>query len=112
MIEPAEKKHPPRTLKQNKCLHSYCQQLADKLNGAGYDFNDGKVIRLPVEFTGDNVKEYMFKKVMISLHPDYESTTELDTLEAQEVYENLNRFTSEHFGVGCDWPDRFNGGIG
>jgi len=101
-----------RTLPQNRCLHSYCEQLADKLNAAGYDFNDGKVIRLPVQFTRENVKEYMFKKVMKSLYPDKESTRELDTQEIQWVYENLNRFTSDSFGVGVDWPDRFNGGIG
>ena len=100
----------PRTLKQNKCAHSYCGQLADALNDAGYDFNDGKVIRLPVAFTPENVKESMFKKVMTSLYPDKVSTTELNTEEMQCVYDNLNRFTSDLFGIGLDWPDRHNGG--
>jgi len=100
-----------RTVKQNKCLHSYCSQLADALNAAGYDFNDGKVIKLPVSFTMENVKEYMFKKVMVSLYPEIESTADLDTKQLQWVYENLNNFTASHFEIGLDWPDRFNAGI-
>ena len=60
-----------RTIKQNRCLHSYFQQLADELNGAGYDV--GTTIKVPVAFTGDNVKEYMAKPVMNVLYPDKES---------------------------------------
>ena len=52
----------------------------------------------------------MFKRVMKSLYPDKDSTTELTTVQVQDVYENLNRFTAERFGVGLQWPDRFNGG--
>ena len=103
---------PSRTLKQNKCAHAYCEQLADALNGAGYDFNDGLVIRLPVAFTPENVKESMFKKVMASLYPDKTSTTQLSTEEMQSVYKNLNRFTSDFWGIGLDWPNYHNGGIG
>ena len=106
------KERKTRTIPQNSCLHSYCQQLADALNSAGYDFNDGKVIRLPVQFTPETVKEYMFKRVMRALYPDKVSTTELSTVEIQSVYENLNNFTSSKFGVGLQWPDRHNGGQG
>ncbi|MCP5017151.1 MAG: hypothetical protein GY938_18045, partial [Ketobacter sp.] len=49
---------------QRKCIHKWCSMLADELNAAGYDFNDGRVVRLPVAFTGDNVFESMFKRVM------------------------------------------------
>ena len=108
----SEALRPPRTVKQNKCAHAYCGQLADALNSAGYDFNDGIVIRMPVSFTPENVKESMFKKVMISLYPDKKSTTELSTEQMQFVYENLNKFTTGLFGIGLDWPSRDNGGIG
>ena len=102
----------PRTLKQNDCLHEYCKQLSEALNDAGYDFNDGKVIRLPVAFTADNVKEAMLKKVMVSLYPGKTSTTQLSTVEMQDVYENLNRFTSSSWGIGLEWPSHDNGGRG
>ena len=102
----------PRTKKQNGCLHEYCKQLAEALNDAGYDFNDGKVIKLPVAFTPANVKEDMLKKVMVSLYPEKTSTTQLSTTETQAVYENLNRFTSNLWGIGLDWPNYENGGKG
>ncbi len=95
-----------RSPQQQKALEVYCRGLADGLNAVGYDFTDGKVIRLPVAFTQENVKEYMFKKVMVSLFPDYDSTTQLSTIEIQQVYENLNLFTSEKFGVGLTWPTK------
>ncbi len=97
-----------RTLKQNKCLHSYFQQLADELNAGGYDVRT--TIKVPVSFTGENVKELMAKPVMAVLYPDKESTTELDTQELQYLYEVLNNMTAEKFGISLDWPDRFNGG--
>jgi hypothetical protein len=93
-----------RTLKQNDCLHEYCETLADRLNAAGYDFNDGKVIRLPVAFTKENVKEYIFRRVMSALYPDIESTADLDTKQIQDVYENVNRITAETFGISVSWP--------
>ena len=95
-----------RTPKQNNCLHEYCEELARKLNEAGYDFNDGKIIRLPVSFTKENVKEYMFKRVMRALFPDKESTTELTTVQVQEVYENMSRFIGDSFGVHVSWPSQ------
>ena len=111
-MKQSEATNPPRTPLQNDCLHSYLEQLAGALNDAGYDFNDGKVITLPVAFTKENVKEHIFKKVMNALYPDKQSTTQLDTMQLQHVYENVNRITSERFGIGLDWPSRFNGGRG
>ncbi len=95
-----------RTITQNKSLHLYLSLLADKLNAGGYDV--GTTINVPVSFTPDTVKTYMFKPVLTALYPDKKSTTELSTTEIQDVYENLNRMTSEKFGIGLDWPDRFS----
>ena len=97
-----------RTIQQNKCLHSYLSQIAEKLNGSGQDFK--KVVQLPVSFTMENTKEYMFKPVMNILYPDIESTTELDTKQLQNVYEVFNAAIATRFGVSGDFPDRFNGG--
>lgn len=106
MTEEAEIKR--RTLQQNKCLHSYFQQLADELNAAGYDLRT--TIKVPVAFTGHNVKELMAKPVMNALYPDKDSTAELSTQELQYLYEVLNNMTAEKFGISLQWPDRFNGG--
>ena len=91
-----------RTLTQNASLHVYLEQLAWTLNEGGYDVRE--TITMPVDFTKETVKEYMFKPIMKALYPDKLSTKELSTVEIQEVYENLNRLTSEKFGIGIDWP--------
>jgi len=102
-------KTPPkkkRTLTQNAALHKYFWLLSQALNEAGYDV--GATIKVPVSFTPETVKEYLFKPVMKALHPDKVSTTELTTTEVSEVYEELNRLTSDKFGVGVGFPDRFS----
>lgn len=93
-----------RTPKQNNSLHEYCGNLAHELNMAGFDFNDGKVIRLPVSFTKVNVKEYIVHRVMRALYPDVDSTADLTTIQLQEVYENVNRITAEQWGISVPWP--------
>jgi len=100
-----------RSNKQSKCMYGYCQQLADKLNDAGFSVNDGKVFKMPIRFTKENVKENMFNVVMNKMFPEIESTTELSTTQMKDVYEGLNLITSENWGVGADWPTRHNGGV-
>lgn len=91
-----------RTISQNSAAHLYFSQLANALNDAGYDV--GTTIKVPVDFTSETVKEYMFKPIMIALYPEKTSTTELSTVEIQKVYENLNRMTCDKFGIGLAFP--------
>ena len=91
-----------RTLTQNSSLHKYCELLSDELNSAGFDVRT--TIKIPVDFTPATVKEYFFKPVLHAMYPEKHSTTELSTVEIQRVYENLNRMTSEKFGIGISWP--------
>ena len=81
-------------------------QLAWTLNEGGFDVRE--TITVPVDFTPETVKEYFFKPVMRALFPGKTSTTELSTTEIQTVYENLNRLTSEKFGIGLQWPSHLN----
>ena len=91
-----------RTLAQNRSLHKYCADVADEMNAAGYDFK--QVVRLPVSMTPELVKEYLFKRIMSTRYPDKESTTELDTVEIQKVYEDMNNATAQLFGISMAWP--------
>ncbi len=95
-----------RTLSQNSAAHLYFTRLSDALNDGGYDV--GATIKIPVDFTPDTVKEYLFKPVMKALYPGKTSTTELSTTELTEVYENLNRLTSGKFGIGMEFPSYWN----
>ena len=98
-----------RTKLQNRSLHSYLGQMSKKLNAAGYDFK--QVVKLPVSFTTENMKEYMFHPVMTKMYPDIESTKDLTTVQLQSVYEAFNGALAIRFEVSGDWPNRFNGGI-
>ena len=91
-----------RTTTQNAALHKYFELLAKELNDAGYDV--GATIKVPVDFTKDTVKEYMAHPIIHALWPDKEHTSELDTIEINELYEQLNRLTSEKFGIGIQFP--------
>ena len=97
-----------RTLPQNRALHKYCEIISDEMNAAGYDFK--QVVRLPVAMTPELVKEYLFKRIMTTMYPKKESTTQLNTIEIQRVYESMNNATSELFGISHDWPNRFSEG--
>lgn len=105
-----QEKSKPRTLKQNASLHLWLDNLAHELNDAGYDFTDGKLIRLPVSYTKENLKESIIHPVMLALYPDIDSTADLSTTQMQEVYENVNRIIAERTGVHVPWPDHWNEG--
>jgi len=91
-----------RTPQQNKSLHKYFDLLAKELNDGGYDVQT--VITVPVDFTRETVKKYLFKRIMSAMYPDKASTTELSTYEIGCVYENLNRITADRFGVSIPFP--------
>jgi hypothetical protein len=72
------------------------------MNDAGHSVQTA--FTAPVDITEENVKEHMFKVVMTALYPDVQSTTELDTKQVSEVYENLNRIIAERYGVSVPFP--------
>jgi hypothetical protein len=93
-----------RTLTQNKSLHLWLSRLADELNASGQSLGDGIVIQVPVAFTGDNLKENCLKPLMTALHPDKKSTTELTTVEIQDLYMRLDQIISSRSGCHVEWP--------
>ncbi len=93
-----------RTGLQNKSLHLWLSRLADELNGSGQSLGDGIVIKVPVAFTGDNLKENCLKPLMTALYPDKESTTQLSTVEIQDLYMRLDQIIAERSGCSVAWP--------
>ena len=88
-----------RTGQQNRALHLWLQQIADQLNVSGQSLGDGILIRMPVAFTGGNIKENVLKPYMGALYPDHESTTQLTTTELIELCENLGLVIAERSGI-------------
>lgn len=97
-----------RTLKQNSSLHLYCKQLADELNAQGVTVQILlKNFKMDIDWTPEAVKELLWKQALKAIYKK-DSTTELTTAEVSNVYEHINRFTSQ-VGVGLDFPSSDDG---
>ena len=97
-----------RTDQQRKAIELYCKRVAEALDESGESVQT--VFTMPVQITQENIKEHMFKVVQAALFPDMVddngniSTTDLDSDQVTQVYENMNRITAERYKVGIDFP--------
>ena len=96
---------PPRSSKQNRSLHLYCQTIAKKMNEAGYtqrqlvgSFKEG--FELPV--TMEMIKDIFREVGKAMYHKD--STAKLNTVETQEVYRVIDQRFGEITGCRAEWP--------
>ena len=93
-----------RTNPQNRALHKYCQLLADELNAAGHHMRvTVHVKEAEIDWSMQLVKDVIWREIQKAVVKK-ESTAELTTVEIQQVYETVNRFTSDRFGIGIEWP--------
>ena len=105
-----------RTVKQNAAIHVACNGWAEGLNLAGYDvktaMEKGMMKALPVPFTKDILKYnfvHPYMKVMFPDHVDCDgnpTTTALDTVEVQQLFDAVNDGISQVFGVSISFPSR------
>lgn len=99
-----EKQQKQRTMKQNKALHKYCQELANELNACGvsmYVFSKD----ISVDHTMESVKSIW--RAIAKAKFGKNSTADLTTIELQQVYEEVNRHIS-NFGIEMSWPSEEN----
>jgi hypothetical protein len=92
-----------RTPKQNNALHKYFELLAEELNNAGLDMRHTLKESIEIPWTPELVKDYLFKPVMRATLGK-ESTTELDRKEVSTVYDVLNRYLGQRFGLDIFFP--------
>ena len=92
-----------RTDKQNKALHLYFTHLAEELNNAGYDMRKTLKPSVDIPWNSKTVKEFLWRPVM-KAQLDKSSTTELTTKEIDEVFDTINKYLGEKFGVHIDFP--------
>ncbi len=82
--------------------------LSDELNASGQTMGDGILIRLPLYYSADALHERVVKPYLNAIHPEKDSTTQLTTVEMQELYEQLNAIIAERSGVSVSWPDEYS----
>ena len=92
-----------RTSQQNKSLYKWERLLAKTLNDGGIPFGD-VVVKLPREFTQENIHALIVHPLMTALYPDKTSTSQLSTTEIQDIYIRADAIIAERTGVTVDWP--------
>lgn len=97
-----------RTPTQNKALHLYFGLLAEALNDAGMDMRTFLKESVDIPWSGETVKEHIWKPIQIA-KTKKESTTELDKVgEIDEVYEIINRHLAQK-GIHVPFPSMEEG---
>lgn len=97
-----------RSIPQNSSIHLYCGKLSDAFNNGGFDMKvvfDKMIKSFFISWSMILVKQVMWHKIQYALF-DIESTTKLTTDQVTVVYEHINRFTAENFGISIQFPSQ------
>lgn len=92
-----------RSLKQNNALHRYFSLVARELNKNGFEIQSN--LNMELNWNTTRVKELIwkeFQKVVLGK----ESTRLLTKKELTQIYDYVNRYTSEQFGISIEFPNR------
>lgn len=94
-----------RTHNQNNALHLYCKLLADGLNAGGFTVQTVLKENMDIDWNTKLVKELLWRPTQqVILGKD--STTELEKIqEIDVVFEHINRFVGERFGLHVPFPN-------
>lgn len=94
-----------RSQEQNAAMHLWLTWVAKALNDAGLYRHLVLAERPELSWTMDAAKEDLWRPVQRALVRK-ESTTELYKPEVSDVYEELNRFLAEKFGISIRFPNK------
>ena len=96
----------PRTSSQNNAMHKYFEQVAAALNDAGisrYEYIELlKTKGIELTWTKENVKKEMWTVIQSAMY-EKDKTRELEKIEVDSVYENMNRFLAR-YGIHVPFP--------
>ncbi len=94
-----------RTIQQNIAIHLFCSQLATELNNSGQEVKKIMALKPEVDIPWStlSVKELIWKVVQEAV-TGKSSTVEANKVEYTDVYEVVNRFTSDRLGISIPFP--------
>ena len=98
-----EKKYPQRTKQQNKALHVLFNLLAGTLNDNGLDMRKTLKPEIDIPWSGPSVKEFLWRPVQ-EAQLSKKSTTELTTVEIDQVFDTINKHLGEKFSLHTPFP--------
>lgn len=96
-----------RTIPQNNSIHLWLKLVADELNNQGQTIQNvvAKIRKAEIRPTMLALKEVAWRPYqMVAVHK--ESTTQLNKHEVDIIYEGLNKFFSQEFGIGIPFPSQ------
>jgi hypothetical protein len=96
-----------RTTRQSRALHLWLTQVADELDKQGHTLQDvvKAIKRAEIRPTMEALKEVMWKPLMLIMFKK-KSTTQLEKLEVDKVYEVANKFLSDNFETHVPFPSQ------
>ncbi len=97
------KSYPKRTSQQNRALHVLFRLLADTLNENGLDMRKTLKPEVDILWNDKTVKEYLWRPIQ-KAQLTKNSTTELTTVEIDQVFETINKHLGEKFGLKVVFP--------
>ena len=100
--------HEVRTLKQNNSLQKGLRNLCEELEEGGLDMKKVLKPEVDIPWTVDSAREFLFNPIAQVMFN--RTSSELNTVEIQKVWDVMMRHMGEKHGVTVPWPDRFNGG--
>jgi hypothetical protein len=98
-----DKEYAQRTAQQNKALHVLFQLLANTLNENGLDMRKTLKPGVEIPWSGRGVKEYLWRPIQ-KAQLNKTSTTELSTVEIDEVFDTINKHLGQTFGLHVPFP--------
>ena len=99
-------KEPHITEKQLASIHIYYRLLAEAMNDSGLSVKVAlsKAPFIDAQWNEDLVKDLLARPLMKVISPG--STMRMNTIQTQELYETMNRFTGENFGISMPFPEK------
>jgi len=94
-----------RTTLQNKAIHLYCSQLAEDFNNGGLDMLTVLKVKSETSWTMLSVKDVIWRTIQEAMFPEKKSTTQLETGEVSQVYEQIAKHLSLNFKITRPFPN-------
>ena len=89
---------PNRTSAQNSAIHVYCREVASVMEASGMDMKTVIKDGVPIVPTMYLIKDYMWRPIQKAV-TGKESTTKLDVVEVNDVYEQLSKLLAEKYSI-------------
>lgn len=97
------KKYPQRTKQQNRALHVLFRMMSDLLNENGLDMRKTLKPGVDIPWSPEAVKEFLWRPVQEAQFNKH-STTELNTVEVDKVFDTINKYIGEKHGIHLLFP--------